>query len=251
MTAFENVARLMSLARGLLALVGFATVLTIAWPAARETLLQQVATLAVAAEPAGLPTVMARPAPTVEPDWAIATLAAAFAPEPPVAPEPRLEPTQPTVLEQSPEQRALAAFIARRYRVAEEASQLFVRSAYVAGSELAVDPLLILAIMAIESGFNPVAQSSMGAVGLMQVIPRFHSEKLEDHGGQQALLDPEINIRVGTQVLHEYMRRYGDMQPALQKYAGAFDEPNAHYTNKVLAEQALLKRVQARTRREA
>src|SRR3970282_1554375 len=99
------------------------------------------------------------------------------------------------------EQRALAAFIARRYRVAEEASQLFVRSAYVSGSELAVDPLLILAIMAIESGFNPVAQSSMGAVGLMQVIPRFHSEKLEDHGGQQTLLDPEINIRVGTQVL--------------------------------------------------
>lgn len=224
MTAFNTCAsRTISATRALLALVGLITLLSVAWPMSRDTLLQHVATLAVAAESAMMPAAAA-PAAVFEVDAA---------------------------LESPPEQRALATFIARRYRVAEEASQLFVRSAYDAGSELAVDPLLILAIMAIESSFNPVAQSSMGAVGLMQVIPRFHPEKLEDHGGHQALLDPAINIRVGTQVLHEYMRRYGDMQPALQKYAGAFDEPNARYTNKVLAEKALLKRVQAGTRREA
>ena len=233
MTPLKTAAsRTISVTRGLLALVGLITLLSVAWPSSRDTLLQHIATLAVAAESATMPAAAA-PAAAFEVD------AAAAAPD------------EPGQLESPREQRALATFIARRYRVAEEASQLFVRSAYDAGSELAVDPLLILAIMAIESSFNPVAQSSMGAVGLMQVIPRFHPEKLEDHGGQQALLDPAINIRVGTQVLHEYMRRYGNMQPALQKYAGAFDEPNAHYTNKVLAEKALLKRVQARTRREA
>jgi soluble lytic murein transglycosylase-like protein len=233
MTAFKTAAsRTISATRALLALVGLITLLSVAWPSYRDTVLQHIATLAVAAESATMPAAAA-PAGVFEVD------ADGSAPD------------EPGQLESPREQRALAVFIARRYRVAEEASQLFVRSAYDAGSELAVDPLLILAIMAIESSFNPVAQSSMGAMGLMQVIPRFHLEKLEDHGGQQALLDPAINIRVGAQVLHEYMRRYGNMQPALQKYAGAFDEPNAHYTNKVLAEKALLKQVQARTRREA
>lgn len=228
MTALETAAsRTISVTRAMLALVGLITLLSVAWPSSRDTLLQHMATLATAAEPAIMP--------------AAAAPADAF----------EVDADEPGQLESPREQRALAAFIARRYRVAEEASRLFVHSAYRAGDELAVDPLLILAIMAIESGFNPVAQSSMGAMGLMQVIPRFHPEKLEDHGGQQALLDPEVNIRVGTQVLHEYMRRYGEMQPALQKYAGAFDEPNAHYTSKVLAEKALLKQVQGRTRREA
>ena len=233
MTALKTAAsRTMSVTRALLALVGLITLLGVAWPSSRDTVLQHIATLAVAAEPATMPAAAA-------PTGAFELDADAAAPE------------VPGLLESPREQRALAAFIARRYRVAEEASRLFVHSAYRAGDELAVDPLLILAIMAIESGFNPVAQSSMGAMGLMQVIPRFHPEKLEDHGGDTALLDPAVNIRVGTQVLHEYLRRYGDMQPALQKYAGAFDEPNAHYTNKVLAEKALLKRVQARTRRDA
>jgi soluble lytic murein transglycosylase-like protein len=114
-----------------------------------------------------------------------------------------------------------------------------------------VDPLLILAVMAVESSYNPVARSSMGAMGLMQVIPRFHPEKLEDHGGEEALLDPEINIRVGHLVLHEYLRRFGELEPALQKYAGAFDEPTARYTGKVLAEKARLQRLQAQPGREA
>jgi len=82
--------------------------------------------------------------------------------------------------------------------------------------------------MAIESRYNPVAESSMGAKGLMQVIPRFHPEKLIEHGGDDALLDPEVNIRVGTWVLHEYLRHLGDLESALQKYAGALDEPTSH-----------------------
>jgi hypothetical protein len=138
------------------------------------------------------------------------------------------------------EQRALVEFIARRYRVAEQALSDFVGVAYHAGKELDVEPVLILAVMAIESRFNPVAQSSMGAKGLMQVIPRFHLEKLLEHGGEQALLDPYVNIYVGTQILREYMRRFGDVETALQKYVGALDDPNSGYANKVFAERARL-----------
>ena len=64
--------------------------------------------------------------------------------------------------------------------------------------------------MAIESRYNPVAESVMGAKGLMQVIPKYHPEKLFDHGGEQALLEPEVNILVGAQILREYHRRFGD-----------------------------------------
>jgi soluble lytic murein transglycosylase-like protein len=138
------------------------------------------------------------------------------------------------------EQRALAEFIAKRYRVAETAAASFVSIAYRAGVEHSVDPVLILAVMAIESRYNPVAESNMGAKGLMQVIAKYHQEKLVDHGGELALLDPEINIHVGTKVLREYLRRFGDAETALQMYAGALDEPTSQYSNKVFAEKARL-----------
>jgi soluble lytic murein transglycosylase-like protein len=139
------------------------------------------------------------------------------------------------------EQRAVAEFIARRYRVAEAASTTYVSSAYRSGLAYSVDPLLILAVMAIESSYNPKAESHMGARGLMQIIPRWHPEKLEEHGGESALLDPEVNIQVGARILREYMARAGEMQVALQMYNGARDEPTARYAGKVLAEKARLR----------
>ncbi|MEX2197495.1 MAG: lytic transglycosylase domain-containing protein [Burkholderiales bacterium] len=139
------------------------------------------------------------------------------------------------------EQRAVAEFIARRYRVAEAASSTYVSSAYRSGLAYSVDPLLILAVMAIESSYNPEAESHRGARGLMQIIPRWHPEKLAEHGGESALLDPEVNIQVGARILREYMARAGEMQAALQMYNGARDEPTARYAGKVLAEKARLR----------
>lgn len=149
------------------------------------------------------------------------------------------------------EQRALAEFIAKRYRVAEEAIASFVSSAYRAGDEHRVDPLLILAVVAVESRFNPVAESVLGAKGLMQVLPKYHQDKLFEHGGEAALLEPEINIQVGTQILREYLRRSGETEAALQMYAGAWDAPTPQYSGKVLAERARLQQSVARVRRAA
>ena len=159
-----------------------------------------------------------------------------------------LQPVSQAVLEQ--EQKALAQFIAKRWRIAEEAASRFVSIAYRAGRMHSVDPVLILAVIAIESGYNPVAQSVMGAKGLMQVIPRFHLEKFSGHGGEEAVLDPEVNIHVGAQILREYSRRLRDEQLALQMYAGAFDEPNSQYANKVYAERARLEPVRQRARKQ-
>ena len=147
------------------------------------------------------------------------------------------------------EQRAVTEFIAKRYRVADDAIAGFVATAYRAGDEQRVDPLLILAVMAIESRYNPVAESVMGARGLMQVIAKYHPEKLEAHGGEQVLLEPEVNILVGAQILREYQRRFGDLETALQMYAGALDEPTSQYATKVFAEKARLDALRVKTRR--
>jgi soluble lytic murein transglycosylase-like protein len=146
------------------------------------------------------------------------------------------------------EQRAVTEFIAKRYRVADDVVAGFVATAYSAGDEQRVDPLLILAVMAIESRYNPVAESVVGARGLMQVIAKYHPEKLEAHGGEQSLLEPEVNIQVGAQILREYQRRFGDTETALQMYAGALDEPTVQYATKVFAEKARLDALRLKTR---
>lgn len=138
------------------------------------------------------------------------------------------------------EQEAVAEYIAKRYRIADNVAAHFVSTAYRAAEQHRLDALLVLAVMAIESRYNPVAESVMGAKGLMQVIPKYHQEKLFEHGGDHALLDPEVNIHVGAQILREYQRRFGDTETALQMYAGALDEPTSQYANKVFAEKARL-----------
>jgi soluble lytic murein transglycosylase-like protein len=147
------------------------------------------------------------------------------------------------------EQRAVTEYIARRYRVSDAAVAGFVALAYRAGAEYNVDPGLILAVMAVESRYNPVAESGVGAKGLMQVMPKFHLDKLAAHGGEPALLEPEVNILVGTRILREYQRRLGDTEAALQMYAGALDEPTAQYAAKVFAEKARLDELRRRARR--
>jgi soluble lytic murein transglycosylase-like protein len=150
---------------------------------------------------------------------------------------------------QEREQRALAEFIARRWRVAETAATSFVSIAYRAGKKHSVDPVLVLSVMAIESRYNPVAESTVGAKGLMQVIPKYHLEKLLDHGGEEALLDPEVNIHVGAQILREYYRRLNDQEAALQMYAGAYDEPTSRYAAKVFEERMRLETVRQGARK--
>jgi len=153
---------------------------------------------------------------------------------------------------ESPQNRALAVYLSRRYKVALDATQQLVGAAHEAGSRLGMDPLLILAVMAVESRFNPIAESVMGAKGLMQVIPKFHQDKLEEHGGKESVLDPMTNILVGTRILKDAMRRGGGLMPGLQLYAGAFGDDGQQYAQKVMAEkermQQTLKRAQLQPR---
>jgi soluble lytic murein transglycosylase-like protein len=136
--------------------------------------------------------------------------------------------------------RALANYVSRRYRIAPDVTEVFVGAAHEAGREVGLDPLLILAVMAVESRFNPVAESQVGAKGLMQVVPRHHLDKLMEHGGEEAVLDPVTNIVLGARILKEYIRRTGSLEAGLQFYNGALADPSSQYAQKVFAEKERL-----------
>lgn len=152
----------------------------------------------------------------------------------------------------NPQYRTLAVYLSRRYKVALEATEQLVGAAHEAGSRTGIDPLVILAVMAVESRFNPIAESVMGAKGLMQVIPKFHQDKLEEHGGEDSVFEPMTNILVGSRILKDAVRRGGGLIPGLQLYAGAFGDDAQQYAQKVMAEkermQQTLKRAQPQPR---
>lgn len=142
------------------------------------------------------------------------------------------------------QQAAVAQWISQRYRVAPEPISRLVQEAWNVGQRAGLDPTLILAIMAVESSFNPFAQSSVGAQGLMQVMTRVHDAKYEVFGGRHAAFDPVTNLRVGVQVLKECIQRAGSLENGLRFYVGAANlEDDGGYVGKVLAEQSYLKRV--------
>jgi len=144
------------------------------------------------------------------------------------------------------QQAAVAYWLSKKYRVAPEPLSALVVEAYEIGSRTKLDPTLILAVMAVESGFNPFAQSPVGAQGLMQVMTRVHSDKYESFGGELAAFDPLTNLRVGAKVLFDCIQRTGSVEDGLRAYVGAANLPDdGGYTAKVLAEHARLTQVAA------
>ena len=140
-------------------------------------------------------------------------------------------------------QQALIDHLSRRYLIASDATERMVAVAHQAGRDFGLDPLLVLAVISVESRFNPIAESGMGAKGLMQIIPEYHMDKLRKVGGEEAVFDPDSNIRVGAQILREYVRRTGSLEAGLQFYNGALNDEQSRYARKVLAERARLARV--------
>ncbi|WP_256354349.1 MULTISPECIES: lytic transglycosylase domain-containing protein [unclassified Variovorax] len=169
------------------------------------------------------------------------------------APEPSATDLQPNAIERTtaaspgdlPKQQAAVAYwLSKKYRVAAEPLSVLVAEAYDIGKRTKLDPTLILAIMAVESSFNPFAQSSVGAQGLMQVMTRVHGEKYESAGGTLTAFDPVTNMRVGVKVLQECISRAGSVEGGLRYYVGAAKmEDDGGYAGKVMAEHERLRLV--------
>jgi Transglycosylase SLT domain len=142
------------------------------------------------------------------------------------------------------QQAAVAYWLSKKYSVAPEPISALVAEAYEVGAKTKIEPTLILAIMAIESSFNPFAQSPVGAQGLMQVMTNIHSDKYEGFGGKFAAFDPVTNLRVGVKVLQDCIARAGSIEGGLRQYVGATsDATEGGYTAKVMAEHARLREV--------
>lgn len=168
----------------------------------------------------------------------------------PVVPAVDLEPTAierttAALPQDLPKQQAAVAYwLSKKYRVAAEPLSVLVAEAYDLGKRTKLDPTLILAIMAVESSFNPFAQSHVGAQGLMQVMTRVHGDKYEPAGGTLTAFDPVTNMRVGVKVLMECISRAGSVEGGLRYYVGAANLPDdGGYASKVLAEHERLRQV--------
>lgn len=170
-------------------------------------------------------------------------------------PPPEVSDLEPTAIERttaaSPHelpkpQAAVAYWLSKKYRVAAEPLAVLVSEAFDLGKRTKLDPTLILAIMAVESSFNPFAQSQVGAQGLMQVMTRVHGEKYESAGGTLTAFDPITNMRVGVKVLQECIARAGSLEGGLRFYVGAANlADDGGYASKVLAEHERLRQVVA------
>lgn len=155
-----------------------------------------------------------------------------------------LRATAADLKELTSQQAKLATWIARRYRVAPEPVGALVQEAWAIGERARLDPTLILAVMAVESSFNPFAQSPVGAQGLMQVMTRIHDTKYTPFGGVHAAFDPITNLRVGVAVLKECIARAGSVQEGLRYYVGAaLLADDGGYAARVMLEQGFMRDV--------
>jgi soluble lytic murein transglycosylase-like protein len=107
----------------------------------------------------------------------------------------------------------------------------------VASNEFSVEPALLKAVMAAESGFNPGAISPKGAIGLMQVMPataeRYGLQGDRNKSIEQKLADPETNIRLGARYLRDLSRRFPNQQELVLASYNAGEGAVQQYKNQI------------------
>lgn len=87
--------------------------------------------------------------------------------------------------------------------------------------EYRLPPEFVVYLMDRESRFNPLAKSKAGALGLMQIMPKAHKDKLEKMGiTVQQIYHIDNNVRLGCWILREYMNTTGSIEKALTRYVG-------------------------------
>ncbi|MDN5842960.1 MAG: lytic transglycosylase domain-containing protein [Alcaligenaceae bacterium] len=134
--------------------------------------------------------------------------------------------------------KALSSYLARKYKIAHSVAGALIRATFEVGKKKNLDPQLLLAVIAIESRYNPFAASSVGASGLMQVMPNVHIDKLiATGGGKLAVFNPLVNIEVGSQILADCIKRRGSIKRGLACYVGAVGPGDGGYGARVLAER--------------
>jgi soluble lytic murein transglycosylase-like protein len=135
-------------------------------------------------------------------------------------------------------QRAVADFFEKKYSLDRSKIEEYVSNTILIAKEVNIDPVLLLAVISVESNFNPNTKSHAGAEGLMQVMTSVHREKYALYGGTQEAIKPEVNIRVGAYILKYLIATAGSLRNGLKFYVGAANaEDDGGYADKVMAER--------------
>lgn len=144
---------------------------------------------------------------------------------------------------------AYVSYIVKHYSISRKGARRIVDAVMAESKTHRVDKSLITAVIAVESRFHPYAASKSNAEGLMQVVPRWHPEKMARIGGEEQIVDTRRNIAVGTLTLKECLAKHNhDVTLALQQYNGSLGDSRRRYSKKVLAEKSRIDRwVAART----
>jgi soluble lytic murein transglycosylase-like protein len=144
----------------------------------------------------------------------------------------------------SKEQLAVTYSLSRRYRVSPEPLGALVTEAWALGERSQIAPTLLLAVMAIESKFNPFATGPQGGLGLMQIEPESQAENLRPFGGRLAAFDPVTNLRLGARQLQALLQSAPSLEDALRLYAGVSGQSDdEQYVDRVLTEQKQLDKI--------
>ena len=135
-------------------------------------------------------------------------------------------------------QRAVADFFEKKYKLDRVKIEEYVSNTILIAKEVNIDPVLLLAVISVESNFNPNTKSQAGAEGLMQVMTSVHKDKYALYGGTTEAVKPEVNIRVGAYILKYLIATAGSLRNGLKFYVGAANaEDDGGYADKVMAER--------------
>jgi soluble lytic murein transglycosylase-like protein len=135
-------------------------------------------------------------------------------------------------------QRAVADFFEQKYKLDRAKIEEYVSNTILIAKEVNIDPVLLLAVISVESNFNPNTKSHAGAEGLMQVMTSVHKDKYALYGGTTEAVKPEVNIRIGAYILKYLIATAGSLRNGLKYYVGAANaEHDGGYADKVLAER--------------
>jgi soluble lytic murein transglycosylase len=115
-----------------------------------------------------------------------------------------------------------AVLVARAEPIEEPERERLAQTLVEAERESGVSACLLVALIEQESRFDPRAKGPRGALGLMQVRPFVGEDVAARIGlpwqGEQTLLDPVLNVRIGVAYLTELLARFGNQELALAAY---------------------------------
>ena len=140
----------------------------------------------------------------------------------------------------------LENYIVNKYKnISNTDARNIVKTSYQYAQKRNLEHTLVLAIIEGESNFNKSIKSSANAVGLMQVIPKYHQETIKKAVNENtttksnSIYDIENNIASGTNIIRQYINKYKNIPIALQAYRGQHN--NMQYAKKILNFQQEIK----------